>query len=162
MATAIQDRACGVRGCSFFFLAPSSLLSFRSRLSAFFLFFFFHGIWCFSRLTFLRWLALRRRPGSLCLLGASGGQLQRSLLLVSLPFLSFSFFRIPSSALASSPFVEKMNRTRCGHDILNNNSQKHFPSPEIRCLSGFPSGVWGVLCFLFGQLPREIEAAFFL
>ena len=37
MVTAIQDRACGFHGCLSFFLVPSSLLSFRSRLLAFFL-----------------------------------------------------------------------------------------------------------------------------
>ena len=89
MVTAIQDRACGVHGCPFFFLAPSSLLSFRSRLLAFFFFFFSRGIWRFSRLSLLGWLALRRRPGAPCLLGASGGQLQRPLLLFLLPFLFF-------------------------------------------------------------------------
>ena len=63
-----------------------------------FLFSFSRGIWRFSRLTLLGWLALRRRPGAPCLLGASGGQLQRPFLLFLLPFLFFLFCPFFSSS----------------------------------------------------------------
>ena len=85
-------------------LPPSCLcgldfwLSFSSSFS--------RGIWRFSGLTLLGWLALRRRLGAPFLLGAPRGQLQRPLLLFLLPFF-FSFFPVPSSPLPSSPFVEK-------------------------------------------------------
>ena len=95
-------------GVLFFFLAPSSLLSFRSVFWLSFCLFFSRGIWRFSRLTLLGWLALRRRPGAPCLLGASGGQLQRPLLLFLLPlrfFLSCPFF--------SSSFFTLCRKKKC-------------------------------------------------
>ena len=101
MVTAIRDRACGVHGCPS--LLSCSCLPPVFSVSSFgflFLFSFSRGIWRFSRLTFLGWLALRRRPGAPCLLGASGGQLQRPLLLfLLLPFFFF-FILLRSATLA--------------------------------------------------------------
>ena len=120
MVTAIRDRACGVHGCpsllSCSFLPP--VFSVSSLWLSFSLF-FSRGIWRFSRLTLLGWLALRRRPGAPCLLGASGGQLQRPLLLFLLPLLFFlscpffcsSFFTLCRKKKILSPCVNPWHCT---------------------------------------------------